>query len=325
MSHIGNYELDKIIGRGRFGRVYKGIHRETGEFVAVKLEDRHNESKLIDEANTIKNIRKYCKGVPEIYRIGNSHKWNYMIMSYLGPNLEELFIYCKRTFTLRTSVLLSLQIFNIIKRIHESGIIHRDIKPDNFVVGFGDSHNKIFLIDFGLSVSFINNKTMQHNDYVHKHQFTGSFRYSSINNHKGIQQSRRDDLESISYMMVYFYKGQLPWQNIPARDKRDKLKKTYQKKMDTPIEELCEDCPREFKQIVSYCRKLGYKERPDYPYILYLLNKVKKKNNIRDNDVYDWNMDNDTDSSQLEMKKELENIKKIKIQKTYKRLNKMKI
>lgn len=322
MPHIGSYELDQIIGRGRFGRVYKGTHTDTGELVAVKLEDRRQESKLLEEAETIKNIRKTCKGVPEIYRIGNSNKWNYMIMSYLGPNLEELFIYCKRQFSLKTSVLLSLQVFNIIKGIHENGIIHRDIKPDNFVIGFGESHNKIFLIDFGLSISFIDKHTMQHKGYEHKHQFTGSFRYSSINNHKGIQQSRRDDLESISYMMLYFYKGKLPWQNIPAKDKRDKLKKTYEKKRDTPLEDLCSDCPKEFKQIVKYCRNLGYKEKPDYSFIKYMLTKVKRRNKIRNDGKFDWNIDNDTDSSQIEMKRELENIKQIKIRKTYKKLNK---
>ena len=321
MPHIGRYELDKIIGRGRFGRVYKGINSDNGEFVAVKLEDRKNDSKLLEEAKTIKKIQKTCKGVPEIYKIGHSNKWNYMIMSYLGPNLEELFIYCKRQFSLKTSILLSLQTFNIIKGIHESGFIHRDIKPDNFVIGFGNSHNNIFLIDFGLSVSFIDRNTMQHNEYEHKHQFTGSFRYSSINNHKGIQQSRRDDLESISYMMVYFYKGKLPWQNIPAKDKREKLKKTYERKMETPLDELCKDCPKEFKQIVRYSRNLGYKEKPDYSYIKYLLNKVRKRNKIKNDGKYDWNVDNDTDSSQIAMKEELENIKNIKIQKTYKKLN----
>lgn len=322
MPHIGKYELEQIIGRGRFGRVYKGINTKTGEFVAVKLEDKKQESKLLEEAETIKEIRKNCTGVPEIYKTGNSSKWNYMIMSYLGPNLEELFIYCKKSFSLKTSILLSLQIFNIIKGVHESGIIHRDIKPDNFVIGFGESHNKIYLIDFGLSTWYIDKTTMQHNKYEHKHQFTGSFRYSSINNHKGIQQSRRDDLESISYMMIYFYKGKLPWQNIPAKDKRDKLKKTYDKKKDTTFDELCEGCPKEFKQIIKYIRKLGYKETPDYSFIKYMLNKVRKRNKILNDGKYDWDTDKDTDSSQITMKEELENIKNIKIQKTYKKLNK---
>ena len=163
---------------------------------------------------------------------------------------------------------------------------------------------------------------MQHNDYIHKHQFTGSFRYSSINNHKGIQQSRRDDLESISYMMMYFYKGKLPWQNIPAKDKREKLKKTYQRKTETSLDELCEDCPKEFKQIVRYSRNLGYKEKPDYSNIEYLLNKVRKRNKIKIDGKYDWDTDNDTDSSQIAMKQELENIKNIKIQKKYKKLKK---
>ena len=322
MPHIGKYELEQIIGRGRFGRVYKGINTKTGEFVAVKLEDKRQESKLLEEAETIKEIRKNCTGVPEIYKTGNSSKWNYMIMSYLGPNLEELFIYCKKSFSLKTSILLSLQIFHIIKGVHESGIIHRDIKPDNFVIGFGESHNKIYLIDFGLSTWYIDKTTMQHNKYEHKHQFTGSFRYSSINNHKGIQQSRRDDLESISYMMIYFYKGKLPWQNIPAKDKRDKLKKTYDKKKDTKLDELCEGCPKEFKQIIKYIRKLGYKETPDYSFIKYMLNKVRKRNKILNDRKYDWDTDKDTDSSQITMKEELENIKNIKIQKTYKKLNK---
>ena len=97
---------------------------------------------------------------------------------------RRTFIYCKKSFSLKTSILLSLQTFNIIKSVHESGFVHRDVKPDNFVIGFGNSHNRNILIDFGLSVSFINKDTMQHKDYIHKHQFTGSFRYSSINNHK---------------------------------------------------------------------------------------------------------------------------------------------
>ena len=100
-------------------------------------------------------------------------------------------------------------------------------------------------------------------------------------------------------MMLYFYKGKLPWQNIPAKDKREKLKKTYERKMEVSIDELCENCPREFKQIVSYYRKLSYKERPDYPYIKYLLNKIKKRKRIRNDSNYDWNVDNDTDLHKL--------------------------
>jgi serine/threonine protein kinase len=320
MPHIGCYELSDIIGRGRFGRVYKGVHTETGHFVAVKLENKQQDSKLLEEAEILKTIGETCNGVPEIIQTGSSKKWNFMIMSFLGPNIEELFIYQKRNFSLKTTLMLADQILNIIKGVHESGIVHRDIKPDNFVMGFGDTHNKLYLIDFGLSMSYINMDTLQHNSYEHKRQFTGSFRYSSINNHKGIQQSRRDDLESIGYMLIYFYKGRLPWQNIPANNKKEKLHKTYLKKKSISIEELCCDCPKEFRLYMEYCRKLGYKERPDYSYIKHLFYKVMKRNKFIHDGKYDWNTDIDTEQKKELMKTELQNIKTVKIHRAYKQL-----
>jgi serine/threonine protein kinase len=323
MPHIGNYEFDEIIGRGRFGRVYKGIHNSTGEYVAIKLEDKRDEHKLLEEAEFLKNIGKICNHVPEILQTGNSIRWNYMIMSFLGPNLEELFIYCGRNFSLKTTLLLTLQVLDTIKEVHASGIIHRDIKPDNFVMGFGETHNKLFLIDFGLAITYINSD-MQHKEYEHKTQFTGTGRYSSLTNHQGIQQSRRDDLESIGYMLIYFLKGKLPWQNIPPlkpknkMEKLQKLKNIHKKKESCDINELCEGCPSEFKQYIIYCRKLGYKEKPDYSYIRQLFRKVMKRHGYRNDKIFDWDTNNEEEKA--EMVRRIQNIKNVKIQKAYKRL-----
>ena len=319
MPHIDSYEFSNIIGRGRFGRVYKGVHSVTGQYVAIKLEDRRKDAKLLDEAKLIEKIGTDCNGIPDIIKSGSSRKWNYMIMSFLGPNLEELFIYCKRRFSLKTTLMLASQILRTIEHVHDHGIVHRDIKPDNYVMGFGDTHKQLFLIDFGLSTSYRDEDTFEHKKYIHKSQFTGSFRYSSINNHKGIQQSRRDDLESIGYMLIYFYKGRLPWQNIKSKTRLEKLKKTYTGKKHTTIEELCQGCPKEFKYYITYCRKLGYDEKPNYNYIHDLFNKMMKRYKYRYDLVFDWDEYSNTDEKKQQMMSELLDIKKLKIHKTIER------
>jgi serine/threonine protein kinase len=294
MPNIGNYKLQELIGKGSFGQVYKGIHKETNELVAVKLERKKetNTSKLFEEADFLKNLKKNlnCPYVPGVLRIGTSQKWNYMIMDYLGPSLEELFTYCSKQFTLKTTLMLAEQILSAIHNIHKNGIVHRDIKPDNFLIGYGKTHKKIFLIDFGLSKTYINSNTFQHEEYNQCKQFTGSFRYSSIYNHKGIEQSRRDDLESIGYMLIFFLKGKLPWQNMPGKTKKEKLKNTYEKKVNTTFDELCQDCPRQFRNYIQYCRRLRYMEKPDYFYLKNLFRTVMKQKRYKNNHKYDWDI-----------------------------------
>ena len=286
MIDIGKYKLLDIIGKGSFGLVYKGKHKKTNKLVAIKLEKKKYNNNLINEVKIYKELKG--KGIPEIKWIGESNKWNIMIIEYLGPSIEDLFELCSKRFNLKTVLMIVEQILSIIQHIHEKGYLHRDIKPDNFLIGYSNTQKYIYAIDFGLSKKFINTETFQHEKYNKTKQFIGSFRYSSVRNHMGVEQSRRDDMESIGYMFIYLLKGKLPWQGIQAKDKKEKMKKIYNKKKFINLEDLCKGCPKEFLTYMKYCKKLRYYEKPDYYYLKQLFRKLFKKKGYKFDYKYNW-------------------------------------
>lgn len=209
-------------------------------------------------------------------------------MELLGKTLETLFNYCKRKFTIKTVLLLLDQMVRSLERLHARSYIHRDIKPENFVMGRGDKEGTVYLIDFGLSKRFRDHITGLHIPYrVHK-TFIGTARYTSINAHFGIEQSRRDDLESLGNVLLYFLKGSLPWQNTKETNKDRRYEKIMKIKIDTPITSLCKDIPGEFQQYMTYCRGMKFNQRPDYRYILRIFRQLATKLGIEYDCTYDW-------------------------------------
>ncbi len=167
-----------------------------------------------------------------------------MIMDLLGPSLEDLFSFCGRKFGLKTTLMVADQMITRVEYVHSKNYIHRDIKPDNYLIGLGKRSNQVFLIDFGLAKKFRDAKTHQHIPYKENKTLTGTARYASINAHLGIEQSRRDDLEAIGYVLIYFIKGKLPWQGVAnTKNKNDKYHKIMEKKMSIPVEYLCLGIP----------------------------------------------------------------------------------
>jgi len=211
-------------------------------------------------------------------------------MKYLGNSLEYmLHTYCGGKFSLKTTLMVSLQILDSLTRLHSCGYIHRDIKPDNFLVGIGPERNHIYLIDFGLT------KRYKNADRVHIREATGkklvgTARYASINSHNCLELSRRDDLESLGYLMVYFLKGKLPWQGIPAPTKEEKYQKIGEAKAACELQRLCEGLPIEIYNFLSHVRALGFKEKPDYHYLRSLIVTLFCKKMCYEYDYhYDWN------------------------------------
>jgi len=166
--------------------------------------------------------------------------FNYIVIELLGPNLLDLFEYCNQTFSLQTVLLLTIEILSRIEDLHERNYIHKDIKPENFVIGIHEKSNQIYIIDFGLAKKY-RDGLYDHIPYREKKPLTGTARYASINSHMGIEQSRRDDLESIGYLMVYFIKKQLPWQGCVVS--KEKYNKILDKKLLIPAEVLCKGLP----------------------------------------------------------------------------------
>jgi serine/threonine protein kinase len=172
--------------------------------------------------------------------------------------------------------------------MHKKHIIHRDIKPDNFVMGFGDNNSLVYTIDFGLSKKFRSSKTLQHIAMRTNKKLTGTARYASINTLSGVEQSRRDDLEAIGYVLMYFLRGSLPWQGLKVDKREDRYKKICEKKKATSPEDLCTGFPDEFAQYIHYTRKLGFDQEPDYDILRGYFKTVMDKNGWKFDNVFDW-------------------------------------
>ncbi len=220
-------------------------------------------------------------------------------MDLLGPSLEDLFSFCGRKFQLKTTLMVADQLVTRVEYVHSKNYIHRDIKPDNFLIGLGKRSNQVFLIDFGLAKKFRDAKTHQHIPYKENKNLTGTARYASINAHLGIEQSRRDDLEAIGYVLIYFIKGKLPWQGVNAQNKGEKYHKIMEKKMSIPVEYLCLGIPckilfiltlgvAEFATYMHYCRSLRFEDRPDYGFLRKMFKELMVKESIDYDYVFDW-------------------------------------
>ena len=209
-------------------------------------------------------------------------------MELLGPSIEDLFNYCQRRFSLKTVLLLADQFITRIESVHSKNFIHRDIKPDNFLIGLAKQSNMVYLIDFGLAKKYRDTKSHKHIPYKEGKTLTGTARYASINAHLGIEQSRRDDLESICYSLIYFLKGKLLWQGVRANTKQEKYHKINEKKMATPVEYLCLGLPIEFATFLHYCRSLRFEDRPDYAFIRKLFKELMITSNFQYDFMYDW-------------------------------------
>ena len=230
-------------------------------------------------------------GIPHVRWYGQEKGYNVLVMDLLGPSLEDLFNFCSRKFTMKTVLMVADQMIARVEYVHTKNFIHRDIKPDNFLMGIGGHCNKLFLIDFGLAKKYRDSRTRLHIQYREDKNLTGTARYASINAHLGIEQSRRDDMESLGYVLMYFNRnGNLPWQGLKAATKKQKYEKISEKKMSTPVEVLCKGFPAEFAMYLNYCRGLRFEESPDYMYLRQLFRILFRTLNYEYDYVFDWTL-----------------------------------
>ncbi|TQS38683.1 hypothetical protein Golomagni_00807 [Golovinomyces magnicellulatus] len=285
---VGNkYRIGRKIGSGSFGDIYLGTNIISGEEIAIKLESvKAKHPQLEYEARVYKSLAGGV-GIPFVRWFGTECDYNAMVLDLLGPSLEDLFNFCNRKFSLKTVLLLADQLISRIEYIHAKSFIHRDIKPDNFLMGIGKRGNQVNVIDFGLAKKYRDPKTHFHIAYRENKNLTGTARYASINTHLGVEQSRRDDMESLGYVMLYFCRGSLPWQGLKAATKKQKYDRIMERKMTTPTELLCRGFPHEFAVYLNYTRSLRFDDKPDYSY----LRKIFRDLFIREGFLYDYVFD----------------------------------
>ncbi|XP_027116593.2 casein kinase 1-like protein 11 [Coffea arabica] len=290
MDHVigGKFKLGRKIGSGSFGELYLGVNVQTGEEVGVKLEPLKTKHPQLHYESKLYMLLQGGTGVPHLKWFGVEGEYSAMVIDLLGPSLEDLFNYCNRKFTLKTVLMLADQLINRVEYMHSRGFLHRDIKPDNFLMGLGRKANQVYIIDYGLAKKYRDLQTHKHIPYRENKNLTGTARYASVNTHIGVEQSRRDDLESLGYVLMYFLRGSLPWQGLKAGTKKQKYDKISEKKMLTPIEVLCKSHPSEFISYFHYCRSLRFDDKPDYSYLKRLFRDLFIREGYQFDYVFDW-------------------------------------
>ena len=285
---FNKYRCIEYIGEGSFCQVYKA--ESNNKYYALKLENMNsNQNHLSNEAS----MMIYLKGpnIPYIATFGSCGGYNILAMQLLGHNLQQM-LDIHGTFTIKTMCLLAFQMISVLEHIHNKGVIHRDIKPENFLLGKENSSNSkyIYLIDFGLSKFFDKNSL---NDILtNKKNLTGTPRYASINALRGLEQSMRDDLESLGYLFIFLLKGKLPWMGIDCIDRNEKIKKICIRKIETSSSDLCSGLPKEFIEYLDYCKNLEFEQKPDYTMLKNLFLKILRNEKEKFDYIYDWNETN---------------------------------
>jgi len=264
-----NYSMGLKLGGGSFGELYLG-HGPSNEKVAIKVEKhdqncKHLSTQLRHEYKVYRELAN-CKGFCSIYFYGSIKDHNVLVMDLLQTSLEDKFHQRGKCFTLKTILQIADQLLERIETLHSRHLIHRDIKPANFVLGREDMNQDktIFAVDFGLSKRYRDPETKNHIYVRRGRPLTGTPRYASINSHHGFEQSRRDDLESIAYVLIYFLKGSLPWQGMQAETPQIKYRMIRDIKVKTTVSDLCSGLPSVFAEFLIYTRGLRFDQNPDY-------------------------------------------------------------
>ena len=280
----GKYRITSKLGEGSFGKIFKGENTNTGEEIAIKIE-KSSESSLLKTEAKIYKLLENTTGIPSLRSYGCEGKFNYMVMDLLGKSLEEMRQDCGGKLSLKSVLAIGIQLLKRIETIHNEGIIHRDIKPDNFLIK--EDTNMVYMIDFGLARRYITKKD-QHIGLSQGRKLTGTARYASVNVHMGMTPSRRDDLESIAYVLLYLLNGKLPWQAIKCSDKEKRYEAIGQEKLNVAPWTHFETSPGEFILFLKYCRGLDFDEDPDYNYLRNLLVNLFKHHGFEADNLYDW-------------------------------------
>ena len=288
------FTIEKVISEGIFGEIYLVKNEKDNKYYTMKAEKNDSNIKILEQEGYNLFILKGL-GIPQLVSYGKIKNYDILIQELLGKSLNELFIENNFQFSMNDICLISIQLIDRVEWVHSKTLIHRDIKPENFLLG-SNNPNIIYLTGFGLCTKYCSSKSGKHIMPGFRGTFSGTIKYSSANAQRGNQLSRRDDLESLGYTILYFMKGGLPWMNLNQNiNEKEAYIKIYSMKKFMPVERLCKGAPSEMQDYFRYIRQLKFKEEPNYDYLRNLFVNLLKKNGIENYQnycfswVHDWN------------------------------------
>jgi len=288
----GRFAFGKKIGAGSFGSVYYGLDTKENVEVAIKVESASVKTPQLQYESKLYQVLGAGRGFPSMYWFGQESGCNILVLDLMGPSLQDLFNFIGSGFSLSTVLQIGHQIFDIIEYVHSCNFIHRDLKPANILIGRHERATELQLIDFGLAKRYFSHKTSQHIPYRKKQSsgVIGSARYASINAHDGIELSRRDDMESIAYMLIYFMRGSLPWQYLdpPPPTREQKNARIGQMKSSCKFEQLCEGLPSVYATILMMAQCLDFEEAPNYRLIHSFFEKTAERAQVDCSGGFEW-------------------------------------
>ena len=280
------YKPLKIIGAGTFSVVYEGININNKEKVALKIEQKNAEISLLEkEAFSIFYLQGF--GIIKFISFGHNTDFNILVEPLLGKSLYNLYLDNKKSFNLKDICLIGIQCLDRLEHIHSKGFIHGDIKPENFLIGLNDPRI-IYIIDFGLSKKYRSDRTGKHINFKVTKRMSGTARYASTNSLRGVEISRRDDLESLAYMIIYFIMKKLPWQGVKANSQKNRYKKIYYMKKKFCEEENFKDLPIEIQNFYKTIKKLSFEEDPNYIILKGFFRELLNINNFQEDGNFSW-------------------------------------
>ena len=285
---VSNIRLLNKIAHGAFGEIYECVDTLTGNKLAIKIEKKSSVLQLRHEFSIYKKIAG--QNTPKVFEYGKiefeNQFLNCMTMELLGKSLEKIYLSLNNTFSVKTIFMMGKACLNRIEYLHHRHYVHRDIKPENFVLD--KTGTKIYMIDYGLAKEYRSSTTLLHRPFKNDKSLTGTARYAALNTHLGYEQSRRDDLESLGFMLIYFCKGRLPWQGLKAETKAEKYNKIKEVKANTTMFDLCQGVPNEIYLYMVHVRNLMYDQSPDYAFLELLFENGLRYRGLEDDGVFDW-------------------------------------